>query len=315
MLQYLVIILDDTSVSYCHYENPKIEQKLIALADLEAGIFFGMKQNLRIQFVYPDYDLPEDYKNAIEHVDNNKIASALSMEKNADVVIFNDWRSMQNYDFSNSEEKAFVIRTTKNELYSNCEKVETILDKITRLNIVPTDIETFKTVDFEQYGNMLNKLKSAVKDVCKKGKLTQLNILTDRIMLDKMNNCNAGIENITLAPNGKFYICPAFYFENENDFVGDLKNGVEIKNKQLYKFEYAPICRECDAYQCKRCVWLNRKTTLEVNTPSHEQCVVAHLERNESHKLLPELQEFSIFLDKSIKEIDYLDPFDVIKRF
>jgi len=123
-------------------------------------------------------------------------------------------------------------------------------------------------------------LKNTVKEAFVQGLLPQINLLTDRILLDKMNNCNAGIENITLAPNGKFYVCPAFYLENENDSVGDLVTGINIKNKYLYQLQNAPLCRKCDAYQCKRCVWLNRKTTREVNTPSHEQCVVAHIERN-----------------------------------
>ena len=51
MLQYLVILLDDTSVSYCHYRNPKTERRFISLNDLKAGILFAMKQNLMIQFV------------------------------------------------------------------------------------------------------------------------------------------------------------------------------------------------------------------------------------------------------------------------
>ena len=144
------------------------------------------------------------------------------------------------------------------------------------------------------------------------GKSPQLNLLTDRMMLKEMNNCGAGDTNITLAPNGKFYICPAFYYENEEDFVGDLKNGLNIKNKQLYMLKYAPVCRHCDAYQCKRCVWLNRKTTLEVNTPSHEQCMVAHLERNASRELMNSLCKHGNFplLQEEIKKIDYLDPFD-----
>ena len=141
----------------------------------------------------------------------------------------------------------------------------------------------------------------------------ELNILSDRLVLTNMNNCEAGVKHITFAPNGKFYICPGFYFDDENDSIGDLASGINIKNQQLYKLEYAPICRTCDAFQCKRCVYLNRKTTLEVNTPSHEQCVVSHLERNCTKDLLdkarnaiPELAE------KEITEIDYLDPFDKI---
>lgn len=140
------------------------------------------------------------------------------------------------------------------------------------------------------------------------------------MMLDKMNNCGAGDTTITLAPDGKFYVCPAFYLTNEEDVigklngsVGDLSQGLEVKNPQLYKLDHAPLCRGCDAYQCKRCVWLNRKTTYEVNTPSHEQCVVAHLERNASRDLLNAIRKHGRFLPEreDIKEITYLDPFDV----
>jgi CXXX repeat peptide maturase len=292
-----------------------MEKQLISLENLQAGILFAMKQNLIIQFVYPDYDLPEAYKKVIENIDNTKIVSALGTEKNADVVVFNGWGNLTDYDFSQSEEKAFVIRTSKTALFENHKKAIAILDKITRLNIVIIDVERFKDDDFEQYENVLNKLKTAVKEVCEKGKFPQLNLLTDRILLDKMNNCNAGIENITLAPNGKFYICPAFYFENESDFVGELSSGVNIKNKQLYTLEYAPICRKCDAYQCKRCVWLNRKTTMEVNTPSHEQCVITHLERNASRELLNDLHLYDAFLDNEIETIDYLDPFEKTNEY
>ena len=52
--------------------------------------------------------------------------------------------------------------------------------------------------------------------------------------------------------------------------------------------------------------------TLEVNTPSHEQCVLAHMERNASRELLQNIRKHGTFLpeQKEIKEIDYLDPFD-----
>jgi len=143
-----------------------------------------------------------------------------------------------------------------------------------------------------------------------------IHVLTDRMMLKDMNNCGAGDTTVTLAPNGKFYVCPAFYFDDEQNCVGDLKRGLDIKNKQLYKLDHAPICRLCDAWHCKRCVWLNKKTTLEVNTPGHEQCVIAHLERNASKTLLGNIRKHGTFLPEfdDIKDIDYLDPFDKINR-
>ena len=70
MLQYLIIQLDDTSVSYCHYENSKEHSKLIGLEDLKSAILFAMKENLMIQFLYPNYELPQEYKEVIHSIDH-----------------------------------------------------------------------------------------------------------------------------------------------------------------------------------------------------------------------------------------------------
>ena len=60
MLQYLIILLDDSSTSYCHYDSQR-KNRLIGLSDLAEGIKFAMKENLMIQFIYPDFDLPTEY--------------------------------------------------------------------------------------------------------------------------------------------------------------------------------------------------------------------------------------------------------------
>ena len=205
----------------------------------------------------------------------------------------------------------FVIRTELEALLEKRNALFSFLSRITRINIVLTDIDRFKEEDFVRYDVFLSELREILKKLHLQGFQTQCNLLTDRIDIDTMNNCNAGIESITLAPDGKFYLCPGFYIDGEES-IGDLDNGIYIKNQQLLRLDHAPLCRICDAYQCKRCIWLNKKTTLEVNTPSHEQCVVAHLERNQSRRLLTELHDRGLFgKKKEIKKISYLDPFDV----
>ncbi len=302
MLQYLIILLDDTSTSFCHYEVPQRGHKLIPLDTLRQGIRFAMMQNLMIQFVYPDYELPAEYEEVIESIDHSKIKPVAN---EADIMVVSE-------PVNELVGIPVVWRVSKERLFKETEAVISMLEKAPRLNIVITDVESFTDDDFEQYKTLLKKLSEAIEKLYIEGKTPQLNLLTDRMMLIQMNNCGAGDMSITLAPNGKFYVCPAFYYEDEEDSIGDLEHGLDIKNKQLYKLEYAPICRHCDAWQCKRCIWLNRKTTLEVNTPSHEQCVVAHLERNASRELLQNIRKHGTFLPgkKEIKEIDYLDPFD-----
>ncbi len=316
MLQYLIILLDDTSTSYCHYNNNHTEKRLISLADLKAGILFAMKQNLMVQLVYPSYEIPDEYKKEIETIDHVKIIPSESKDTvSGDVLVFHSCKEFSAEKIEKNKDKIFVLRTNKEELFKQQENLKSLADKVIRLNIIITDIETFTDDDFATYKEWLSGFGSVINQTYRNGKVPQINLLTDRVLLKNMNNCNAGNENITLAPNGNFYICPAFYFENENETVGNLETGLDIKNPQLYKLEYAPLCRICDAYQCKRCVWLNRKTTLEVNTPSHEQCVVAHLERNASENLLKELQPVGYFQEMEIPGIDYLDPFDVREQF
>ena len=323
MLQYLIILLDDTSTSYCHYDNPKPERRLISLDDLRKGIFFAMKENLMIQFVYPDYPLPQEYVDVIDTIDHSDIVSSECKDEEllsiADVIVFNGWVNIGTVQAES--DAAYVLRTTKTELFDRYEQLIPFIGGVARLNIVITDVETFDDTDFETYKGLLKALADAIEKQYVDGKSPQVNLLTDRMMLDKMNNCNAGVENITLAPDGRFYICPAFYLAGDDeDFglgkakfsIGGLEHGLDTKNQQLYRLDHAPLCRRCDAYQCKRCVWLNRKTTYEVNTPSHEQCVVAHLERNASRELLLNIRKHGVFLpDSEIKEISYLDPFDV----
>ena len=313
MLKYLVILLDETSTSYCHYVNNKRQHKLISLEHLKAGILFAMKENLRIQFVYPSYELPKEYKDSIETMDHSKIVPFGYKEK-ADVIVLNKWEQLT--ALSVTEGTSYILQTSKEDLFSFYPQIERLLRKGAFLNINIIDIDTFTEDDFESYKKILEEFTKILEFLYKEGLSPQLNLLTNRIMLKEMNNCNAGYENITLAPNGKFYICPAFYLENDTDYIGSLDEGINIKNPQLYKLTHAPICRTCDAYQCKRCIFMNQRMTLEVNTPSHEQCVISHLERNASRTLLNNIRlHQTYFPGQEIKEITYLDPFEIIKRF
>lgn len=318
MIQYLVILLDETSVSFCHYQNDKKERRLMPLEILEAGISYAMKENLNIQFVYPNYPLPKEYLEAIDSIDHTDIKPA-SLGDEADVIVMNGFE-----DVAFEQATSFGLRLSKQELFNHVADVFTLLNKVERLNVVITDVDNFTDVEFECYSKVLRTLSEEVEKLYVAGKSVQLNLLTDRMMLDKMNNCGAGDVSVTLAPDGKFYVCPAFYLTNEEDgigslhtAIGDLQHGLDIKNPQLYKLDHAPLCRRCDAYQCKRCIWLNRKLTYEVNTPSHEQCVMAHLERNASRELLNAIRKHGTFLPEreEIKEITYLDPFEVRKEW
>lgn len=330
MLQYLVILLDDTSVAYCHADNPLKERNLMPIETLKKGILFGMKQNLMIQYVFPNYALPEEYASVIESIDNVKIypvgckpVTGIESENEADVEVANSIPEKV-------ETKNLVLRLTFCEMLKQKDGIAKLFANGRRVNLCITDVEKFTDEQIETYRQVLDEWNKALLDLYKQGQSSQFNLLTDRMMLEKMHNCEAGVGNITLAPNGKFYLCPAFYYDermqvfnqmnhhkpSSDTSVGDLENGLDIHNPQLLQLDHAPLCRNCDAYHCRRCIWLNRKMTWDINTPSRQQCVMAHLERNASRSLLNDIRNIGEFMPNiEIKEINYLDPFEVRKEF
>lgn len=327
MLKHLIILLDDTSVSFCHYNNMKEDRFPMPISILKEGIKHGMKENSRIQFVLPDYQLDKEYWLAMMSVDHSIIVPGNVdytelVPQNVfyqlpDVVTFDEVDSF--FYYPKTTNQAFVLKLKKNKLFEQSKTISKSIHEVARLNIIISDIESFTEEDFEKYKECLAIFSNEIKRSYYEGKTPQVNLVTDRMMLKAMNNCDAGNSSLTLAPDGKFYICPAFYQTNSQTpicdifNVGSVEHGINIKNPNLYKIESAPLCRNCDAFQCKRCVWLNTKTTYEVNTPSHQQCVIAHLERNASRNLLNNIREDApFFMDGiTINEINYLDPFDI----
>ena len=89
-LQYLVILLDDTSVAYCHADNPLKERNLMPIETLKKAILFGMKQNLMIQYVYPEYELPAEYDETIESIDNLKIGRDVKVTNEVPTAVDSD---------------------------------------------------------------------------------------------------------------------------------------------------------------------------------------------------------------------------------
>ena len=289
---------------------------------LKKGIVFAMKNNLMVQYVLPSSPLPIEYFEVLNTIDHHVIApidhAACDILDSADVIVVNNIADVSKVNFVFG--KSYVIRIAKNVLYDNCDVVKDILNKTDRLNVVICDMEIFSSEDIVAYQQCLESLSDELVNLYSQGRMPQLNLLTDRLFLDVMNNCGAGDSSITLAPDGKYYICPAFYqaptksrtgIDNYYS-VGDIDVGILIKNRQLYSLKNAPLCSMCDAFHCRRCVWINRMMTNEVHIPSREQCIMAHVERNMSRKLLCDIRDKGSFLpEKEIKQIDYIDPFDV----
>lgn len=165
-------------------------------------------------------------------------------------------------------------------------KVEELLKYTRRINLILRDKEQWTELDLNNYKIQLEYLSKLIKELRISGKKSEINVITDDIILDKPCNCDSGINTFMVSPSGKFYICPGFYYDDENSNIGCLDTGISNKFSSILQKESSPLCEKCHINHCKRCVFKNKKVTSEYNIPSEEQCLVSKVEKLISDKLI-----------------------------
>lgn len=319
MLKYLIVILANSSVSFCNYRSGnKLNKKknLIPLPALKNAVVFALKHNLKVNFLYPDFRVGKKYESIIEDVENVKIVPFNLIDAYKDSIVVLKTGDVESFCLLKNKDANVILSIEFNEINSLFPVIKKLIPKSKRINLVIHNIENFKEDDYEKYLTQLDKISGLLLKSKSLNEIPELNFLTDRMLITEMNNCNAGLSHITVAPNGKVYTCPAFYHENPLNNHGDLNNNIFLKNKRLLELKYSPVCRVCDAYHCKRCVFLNKKFTSEINIPSHQQCIVSHTEREASRILLDKLKTKSNINSEftSISKLDYNDPFVIAEK-
>lgn len=184
-----------------------------------------------------------------------------------------------------------------------------------KIHLKLIDLAEWKASHLSKYEATLAEIREIIETcVSATGYLKKINVITDRLFLQEMSNCGAGEQRVTLAPDGQFWVC-ANFFHAKLDFacVGNLDDGIDEDRLRLYELDYSPICRVCDAFHCKRCVFLNYIKTMEVNIPSQMQCLVAHAEREQSRLLGAVLGQLQ-YKDKIviIEKRNYSDPYRLL---
>ena len=314
-IQYLMIVLDSSAPSFCYYEAATHNRKVIPFEMLERGIEFAVNKSLGITAIYGTETLPDEHRqllDAVAHIRILPYRDGVNFTGN-DLVVLDA-----------SRDASFPYRLLEQEIthltlaihLSDAGKMYSFIENnhcfLRRLSVVFKGLETADECMLNDFRLALQRLRPLLFNILSKERFPEIGFATDRMFLGEMNNCNAGVTHVTLAPDGKFYICPGFYHDSVLP-VGSLEDGIQIKNPQLLAYSHAPICQRCDCYQCKRCVYLNRRTTLEANTPSHQQCVASHHERNLSGWVLRKFQNQGMMEDlPEIPPLFYLDPMENI---
>ena len=296
--KYLMFITGKKKLSHCYYEAKNSDE------------MNGETVNEGLKFAIANGFVPV-------FLGNNKIANdkkhfVIDDCEGSDIVVF----SSGELNLSNKYKSTTCIyRSNKQSLSIFSEEIFKLMGIFTRINVRFCDIDKWGDADICLYKNELKILADKVLEQIVNGKKIEIDVLTDRIELKKMKNCDMGENSFALAPNGKLYLCPATYFDNPGNAIGDLEQGIIVKNEYLMKIESAPICSICDAYHCTRCKWLCAKRTGEYNVPSKNQCVLSHVEREISASLSAKLIERGLLTKfDEIPPLKYYDPMELLNH-
>ena len=323
MYKYLLVILEKGAVPFCHYSNPyyhSLGQPSFMPVDMvEKIIRYAREKDLFINFLYGTHRLPKEYEDLIDTVNHVKMIPLCLQAIYPDGLLVLDACERASFGLLGKDSgRNLILRVETFDLPQLAKDVEMLKGAFKRINIHLVGVERFTEQDLELYESQVTVLGEMLQKAYKIGEEIEINVLTDRMLLSQMNNCDAGVQHLTLAPNGKAYICPGFYHDDEETNalgVWSAEQETFGDNQQLLSLQCGPICSQCDAFHCKRCVYLNKMMTFEINVPSKEQCLIAHAEREVSRKMLKRLRSIKPF-DKlpEIRSLSYRDPFEVVAQ-
>lgn len=296
----LLFLLNEDYVSFCSYEQNGKKQKRMSREEVIQGLRYAEKHFMQPIFIHSK----DMEKWELTDYENYEIVHRIPIEAYFEDLPFYDYQIVTDLNGISCLDKIpmqdnlfFNIR--QDEIGNLSEAVDQLLNKAERINVNIQDI----TPDFnlKEYEKQLESCVEQLAQTYRETEvLKELNIITDLLFIEEHEGCDAGVNSYSYAPGGQFYVCPAFYSEGLES-IGNVENGLDVKNPQLYTEDYMPLCQGCDAFQCENCKYINKKYTKEVNVSPSFQCMKAQIERRVSQQLqrkLPEYPWVNILEDK-----------------
>ncbi len=304
-MRTLILMLDTSADSFCYYEPSKnadpMEQDVF-----EAGLQLAKQNHLDIHVI------------GCQHVDcyqYHESARDLSFicighhhpHARLSVPVVNPLAS----PLPRKHEVA-ILRLYREQIDSWVESWWSMSQTCTRCVVVLADVHLWSSEDIEAYAITLEKAGALLKSAYSADKSIQLNILSDLMAITQANDCGAGIDHLTLAPDGQLYLCPGFAAKKLSP-VGSLEQFLAYGPSSERLPVSFPVCDVCDCFHCRRCIYLNYITTLELGIPSWQQCAVAHQEREQTRLILNHFHADRKFIEyPAIHEIEYSDPIELL---
>lgn len=308
--KFMYIILNSHMLPFCNYSNNMINSSAETMGEemLHTAMEYCDANNYSPIFIG---DMPHNYKKFGYTITDNTNDDLSSFST---CIVFNHDTIKQSKEIK-CNNLIYLIKTT--ELCHMNADISNLIEKssnIPNISIIISDMDNFTRPLLNEYASQLDRLVKIIFEYWKSGKNVEINVLTHILHFDKHKECSAGNYSLALAPNGNFYICPAFYFDDsiyDKFNIGNIKDGVNNVYQEFCKIEKSKICGYCDAYHCSKCSFISKKKTNEFCVPSELSCLKSNIEREKSRifvALLTENHMLENIRNPISQPITHLDP-------
>ncbi len=312
----VVLLLDEAGPSFCYYAGPPAGApgETMSTDVVEQSLAYAEARSLAVQVIAPRAGVPERVRARLrrrDHVCYVPVGSASLEPQDVPVVdLLGDGDQALATEITTGAHAVAMLRVAPALLERWPDVWWALAARVPRVVLVPLGLDGYGSQDLERYRLTLDRARRRLEGCYAAGRMIELSVLSDRLVLQQPAECGAGLGHLTVAPSGALHICPGFALAGEPS-IGALPDEPQIPNRQLLARDHAPICAVCDAYHCRRCVHLNLRATLEVNTPPWQVCRAAHLEREATRRMLATLQARGLLTElPPIEPLEYDDPIE-----
>ena len=170
-----------------------------------------------------------------------------------------------------------ILRIRRDCLSRLAEIILALSDNFPDVSIRHPELLDYEDADIATYGDQLSEVGRRLLDKGQSWKGYRIDRLTDRFRLEVPNECGAGVTKLAVASTGRLYTCPAAMVGSEPP-CGHVLDHLELPNRHLLTRRYSVPCGKCGALHCSRCIYLNKRATLEFCVPPRNVCRLAHVE-------------------------------------
>ena len=263
--KYLYFIIDETCTPICHYRGSE-QGESMPLEVMKKGLRYAEQEHMIPVFIGNPYHLLDRVTKKKLHVVISDVFDKEVIENPISIFVpVYDARSMNTVIPSQS----CILSIHREHLNGLAGRLREISESTSRINLKFTDSITWNSTDLELYRAQLNLLDDPIR--------RKLSVFSKPEQREY--SCRAGLTEFTLAPNGKLYFCPGFYFEAPNNFICDIEEFKLLQqiNPTLHDHSKSIKCASCHNTHCEQCTLQNYLLTGFANIPAESFCNIENM--------------------------------------